>query len=129
MDSYTKLQTFNHASSSPLLGRRSSGPSYDLSSPASSLVADSTCSNCISFSLFLHNDILIRNYLNLIYSNETLDTPLASLLLQDAKKSMLSSFFSSSFPPRTFFKFNKKHTSAVQLLSTLPQKGFDSLAP
>ncbi len=72
VNSYTKIQTFNN-----LYG--------DQGSPK-------TCSN---YSLFLHNDFLIRNYLNLIYSNETLDTPLIPLLLQqqDIKKAMSSSFF------------------------------------
>lgn len=72
VNSYTKIQTFNNLYEN-----------YD---------SLKTCSN---YSLFLHNDFLIRNYLNLIYSNETLDTPLIPLLLQqqDIKKAMSSSFF------------------------------------
>jgi hypothetical protein len=64
---------------------------------------------CSNYSFFLHNDFLIRNYLNLIYSNETLDTPLIPLLLQqqDIKKAMSSSFFHA----HALIKPTKKHLS------------------
>jgi hypothetical protein len=73
-----------------------------------------TCNS--SYSVFLHNDFLLRNYLNLIYSNETFNTPLTPLILRDLKKIV------SPVSPSGQEKTDLKETSKPLTTWTHPSK-------